>query len=129
MRLSLWPRRSLRCSPPMLGPDDRDRTRQPLKTPVMPARDEPQSFGRGRSARSDYRAQAPLPDANAMKQTCRDTSGFDRSMRDPERARRNPCADGSDAANPRPSAAPDPIRRGASNRPTAHTEPEGAPMG
>ena len=44
-----------------------------------------------------------------------------------ERARRSRCADGSDAANPRPSAAPDRIRRGTRDSETAHRELEGTP--
>src|SRR4029077_5291043 len=46
---------------------------------------------------------------------------------DPERTRRNRSADGSDAANPRRSAAPNPIRRRTRDRKTAHMESEGTP--
>src|SRR6516164_7875951 len=77
----------------------------------------------------DYKAQAPLPDATGMAQTCPQTSGFDRSSDDPERGRQCRFFLGSDAANRRPSAAPNRIRRGPYDRPTAHREAEGTPRG
>ena len=68
--------------------------------------------GQASGGRSDHKAQAPLPDAIGMTQTCRQTAGSDPRSSDPERARRSRCADGSDAANPRPGAAPNRVRRG-----------------
>jgi hypothetical protein len=67
--------------------------------------------GQARDGKSDHNAQAPLRAATGMPRTCRQTSGFDPRIGDPERARRHRCAGDSVAADPRPSAAPNPIRR------------------
>jgi len=89
--------------------------------PIVGVRPEEQASG----ARSDRKAQAPLPDATGMKQACGQTSAIDPSRREPERGRPRRCADGSDAASSQPSAAPNRIRRGSCDRPTGHREPEG----
>ena len=68
--------------------------------------------GQASRERSYRKVQAPLRDATGMTQTCRQTAGSDRRIGDRERARPSRCADGSDAANPRPGAAPNRIRRG-----------------
>src|SRR6516164_2041908 len=93
----------------------------------MPRGDELQPVARATGGRSDHRAQAPLPDSNAIKQTCRPASGLNRRLGDLKRAHRNRCVDGSDAANPRPSAAPNPNLRGTRDSETAHKEFEGTP--
>src|SRR5207247_7775998 len=67
-----------------------------------------------------------LPDAIAMPRTCRQTSGFDWRINDPERVRRNRCADRSGAANPQRETALDPIRRESRGRSTANREYSGS---
>src|ERR1700730_3962816 len=62
-----------------------------------------------------------------IKQTGRKTTGFDRWTGDSETARRNRYADGSNAANPRRSAARDRAHRGSCDRATAQRQPEGIP--
>ena len=122
-------RRLLRCSVPVPGQESRGRKGQSPSTPVIPPgggiRPEAQATGE----RSDRKAQTLLPDATGMTQTCRHTSGLDldRTTGNPEQARRNPCADGSDVANLQRNAALDPIRRGPRDRATARRESEGTP--
>ena len=72
------PRRLLRCSAPMPGPESRDRKGQSPKTPVISPGDDLRPDGQASRGRSDHKAQAPLPDATGMTQTCRQTAGFDR---------------------------------------------------
>src|SRR5262249_9413428 len=121
------PQRSPRCSVAMLGPESRDRKGQSPKMPAPTRRGEPRPGGPARGGKSDRRALAPLPDATETTQTYRQTSGSYRRRRDQEQAR--PCryADGSDEANPRPGASPNPTRRGTRDSETAHRGPEGSP--
>ena len=60
-----------------------------------------------------------------MTQTCRQAFGRNHRLGGLERARRNRCADGSRAANPRRGASPDPIRRDKCDSATARKECEG----
>src|SRR6516225_6946007 len=111
----------------MPGPESRDRIGQSPNTPLILPAAGPRPDGQAGGERSDHKAQAPLRSATAINRTCREKSGFDRWRSDRERARRNRCVDGSDAANPRPGAARDRVRRGAHDSETAHGEPEGTP--
>src|SRR3954463_717550 len=103
----------------MLGQESRDRKRQSPNTPVRPPQGGFRPDRQASRGNLDHKAQAPSPNATAMTQTCRQKTGFDRRIGDPERARRNHRADGSDAANPWPGAPPDRFRRGGSDGETA----------
>src|SRR6516225_3169904 len=103
--------------------ESRDKKGQPPKATVSYFGGEFRPVRQASGGNLDYKAQAPLPDAIGIKQT----SGFDRRIGDRERGRRNRCADGSDAANPRPIAAPDRVHRGTCESETAQRESEGTP--
>src|SRR5215469_7576272 len=109
----------------MPGPESRGRTGQsPYKPLILPGAGlRPE--GQARDERWDHKAQTLLRSVSAIRRTYREGSGFDRWRSDRERARRNHSADGSDAANPRPCAARDRVRRGAHDSETAHEEPGG----
>src|SRR5215469_12003331 len=121
------PRRLLRCSVPMPGPESRDRKGRSPSLTVRLREGPPRSDGQTSGVNWDHKAQAPPRSVIEMKQACRQTSGFDRTTGAPERFPRNRGGGGSDAANPRPSAAPNRLRRGTCDRWTAHREPEGTP--
>src|SRR6516162_8584107 len=86
--------------------------------------DEPEGGGT-----PDYKGQAPLRDAFGPTQTCRQTPAFVPSRYDPERGPRYRCADGSNAADPRPSARPDRTHSGSRDRKTACMGRAGTPKG
>src|SRR4029077_9376011 len=111
----------------MPGRDSRGRKRQSPKIPVIRPGGKFRFDVRAIGERSDYGARALLQDATEMTPNYRQTSGFDREIRDPKITRRYHCADGSDAANPRPGASPNPIRRDTRDRPTAQRGSEGTP--
>src|SRR5262249_1270752 len=119
--------RSPRCYVPMLGPDSRDRKVQSPATTVMKPGDEIRPDGQARDGGSHDKAQAPLPDATGMTQICRQAAVFDRGSCDPGLGQRNRSADGSDAASPRPSAAPNRVLRGAYDIRTVSKGREGTP--
>src|SRR5205085_1918623 len=85
--------------------------------------------GQASGGNLDHKAQAPDPDATVMTQTCPPTPSSDRRRSDPELVQQNRCAGGSDAANPRPNAAPDRVRRGPRDSGTAQRGPQGTPRG
>src|SRR6266446_8561589 len=103
----------------MLGPDSRDKTGRSPKVPVIPPLRLRPPFAK---ASADQKAQAPLPDATEITQTCCQAAGLDRTTGDPERAQRNRYAGDSGAANPCPIAALNRIRRGTRGTPTAGRE-------
>src|SRR5947209_9228568 len=111
----------------MLGPDSQGKTRRSPTTSAI-ARGDPFPSGvQVNGGGSDHRAQTPPQDATEIAQICRGTSGSDRTRYDQERARRCRFSVGSDAADPRSSAAPNLIRRDGRDSETAHRGPGGTP--
>jgi len=121
------PPRWLRCSALMPGRDNRDRKGHSPKTPLSLRGGGSRPDGQAVGGRLDRRARAPLRDAIGMARTFRHTSGFEQRTDGREPARRNGCADGSDATNPRPNAAPNRIRHEMRDGMTAYRECEGIP--
>src|SRR5689334_17909587 len=104
----------------MPGPGSRDRERRPPDTPVLPPGGSPRSDGQANGGNLGCRANELFPETIGIKQTYRETCSLYRRIGDLARARGNSCVDGLSAANPRPSATPDPIRRGTRDSETAH---------
>src|SRR6516164_7563126 len=122
------PRQLLRCSVPVPGRESRGRKGQSPNGTARLRGDGSLRLDRQESGgESDHKAQSPLRDATGMTQTSRPILGSYRRIGDPKEGQRNRCADGSDAVNPRPSAALDPIRHAARDAWTAHKESEGTP--
>src|SRR6516165_3112908 len=117
-------RRSLRWPGPMLGPDSRGRTERSPKTLVMRPPDTHRPAERMSGRNSNHKVQASFPDAPETRPTCRQTSNYARGTGEPERARRDHCADGSVTAILDPGDARDLVRRGSRDRATAHRKLE-----
>src|SRR5262249_47727458 len=113
----------------MPGPENRDRAGRSPNTSVRIGGGEIRPDRQAHSGGSKHKGKERLPDAIGTKKNCRRKAGFDPRKGEPERARRNRSADGSDAANPRPSAAPNGIRRQPRDSETAHRGREGIPWG
>src|SRR5262245_21431190 len=111
----------------MLDPDDRHKGGRWPKTLAKQPEGGHRPDGQARCGRPDHRTQAPVPDVTGTAPICLQTSEFGRGTGDPERARRDHYPDGSDAANPRLSAAPVIVGPGSSSRAIAHRKPAETP--
>jgi len=117
------PRRLLVRFVPVPGRENLDRRGRSRRSPASLRGGASWCDGQASCGRSDHREQTPVPDGTGMARTCRQATGFDRRINDPERARRNRSADRLDATNPRLREAPNRIRRGTGD---AETVSQGA---
>src|SRR6516225_961550 len=81
------PRRWLRCSVLMPGPDNPDKKRQSRKMPAIAHEGELPPHRQASGGRSDRKAQSPDPDEIGMSQTGRRRSDFHQRHCDPEHLR------------------------------------------
>src|SRR6516225_7567675 len=121
------PQECWHCSVPVPDLESQDRKGRYQDTPAKIRGGELPLAGQASGGRSDHIGQAPFPNETETQQTCRQTSGLSRRTGGPKRGRLCRSAGGSDAANPRPSAAPNRFRSGVRDSETAHTESEQTP--